>query len=1078
MKRDEVSLEGQQVTSDQPKTGDESAQSALRSSRPAGGDMSDLDPDAPLGDQDEPASPDVASKPQVALRTDLRLVREGGTSESDAKRLPGRLRIIDLRTDRQFDFTSQEHFLCVAADGKATHQDLQSRLTELTTTPLSVEQVSKFFRRLQIIGLVDSADAGPTTSRSGQTRFSNLRAAPGSDAKTTNASDPATESKSTAPLPRYKPRTVTPKFTKDAKDIPATDLPATEVAETDAAPVRPAASQRSKPSTAKLLTLRSETAKEPPKEASKADPDPFDDPEAEPNLFGPDISFDSGDDRDDDWEFEPANDRPRFRRPGGAGMGGGIGGGGMGGMMGGGMMGGGMGGGMGPGMGGGMMGGMMGGGMGAGMMGGGMMGMRGAAQPAAPAPKGPTQFGLVNPHSFLRVLYVLGWPLKFVFLGIIPLGVFAGMTLIHRFPQLISDVSSVLESVNFLLTLLLGLGIVNLSSKIAQGVAIVAHGGRVNDLGINLMMGITPRFYVDISAVDGLDRRGQLWAFGAPLLARFFAFCVGILGWAMTREAGGTFPILMLIIGKFGLFDFLITSLPMIPGDGMKFMGAFFNEPKLLIKSIIAFKHKVFGSRLPPMMDPSEVWPLTLFAIGAMLTTTTILVGTAAMIFVILEGSLGGLGVSLFLCLVTISLLWFYAMTLTNKKRQGQFGPKMAMAGAQPGRAPAAPERGPAPFTKPGPGGNPGQARPGPMRGRAEPAAANAPVLGAEDAADPLPNRARVVWTILLIGALIVAFLPYGYETGGQVTILPAERGYSVARSDGEIAHVYVEQGQFVTAGTVLAELSNWDQTSNIAISEAKLAGATASLAKLEVGAQPEQIAVERAQVARAEATLLYKKFEVERNRELLASSTVSKATLDKAEADYAAAVADLEVAKANLALVEIGSTPEELEIARAEVLRQKQELAFARDELERTKIVAPIDGRIITADLHLRTGGYLRTGDQFIELERIETVTATISVPEADIGLIKPGQTVRLRARSESGIEVLGVVKQIAPVAEDSGYGLIVRATAEFPNTSGLLRSEMTGYAKIDGVEMRVWEAYFRSIVRFFQIDVWSWIP
>jgi hypothetical protein len=35
-----------------------------------------------------------------------------------------------------------------------------------------------------------------------------------------------------------------------------------------------------------------------------------------------------------------------------------------------------------------------------------------------------------------------------------------------------------------------------------------------------------------------------------------------------------------------------------------------------------------------------------------------------------------------------------------------------------------------------------------------------------------------------------------------------------------------------------------------------------------------------------------------------------------------------------------------------------------------------------------------------------------------------------------------------------------------------------MTGYAKVDGAEMRVWEAYLRSIRRFFEIEVWSWIP
>ena len=33
-------------------------------------------------------------------------------------------------------------------------------------------------------------------------------------------------------------------------------------------------------------------------------------------------------------------------------------------------------------------------------------------------------------------------------------------------------------------------------------------------------------------------------------------------------------------------------------------------------------------------------------------------------------------------------------------------------------------------------------------------------------------------------------------------------------------------------------------------------------------------------------------------------------------------------------------------------------------------------------------------------------------------------------------------------------------------------------GRIYIEGAQMRVWEAYLRTIKRFFQIEVWSWIP
>lgn len=182
--------------------------------------------------------------------------------------------------------------------------------------------------------------------------------------------------------------------------------------------------------------------------------------------------------------------------------------------------------------------------------------------------------------------------------------------------------------------------------------------------------------------------------------------------------------------------------------------------------------------------------------------------------------------------------------------------------------------------------------------------------------------------------------------------------------------------------------------------------------------------------------------------------------------------------ARANLALVEIGATREELEIASAEVDRRARELAFHRDELERTRIVAPIAGAVVTPDLHLKRGAFLREGDLLLEIEQNETVSAIIAVPESDSALVFAGQAVRMRVRGDAGSEVVGTVNRVAPVAEDAGYGRIVSATAIFPNPDGKLRSSMTGHAKIEGVQMRVWEAYLRSITRFVQIEVWSWIP
>ncbi|MBD3765426.1 MAG: hypothetical protein IE927_12060, partial [Rhodobacterales bacterium] len=98
------------------------------------------------------AAASTVSRPR--MRADLRFVHEGPGPE-DGPRLPGLLRIIDLRNDRKFDFTAQEHFLCREADGQSTPEELQERLQAITDAPMTTAQVAKFFRRLHILGLLE-----------------------------------------------------------------------------------------------------------------------------------------------------------------------------------------------------------------------------------------------------------------------------------------------------------------------------------------------------------------------------------------------------------------------------------------------------------------------------------------------------------------------------------------------------------------------------------------------------------------------------------------------------------------------------------------------------------------------------------------------------------------------------------------------------------------------------------------------------------------------------------------------------------------------------------------------------------
>ena len=1063
---------------------------------------------------------------QPKLRSDLTVVYEnqgGGAA---------RIRLVDPGSGKQFSFSAEEHALTGAATGRASLREIHASHARRFPEGMGAREVVEFFRRLQILGLLmpEAEGAAPAPApgpaagarrRGMMGRTAKPAGVPAGDPRTGPRDEHAQDSFILGEAPESSPaerkargaekaaaRRAAASEVRSRRKAPSAAEPSAEpVAEAapvepvkaapevvqeaapgpdTAAPIPAAAAapgplargfaRRRAAQTGSAAETTAETTPEAAKPADRASPDPAAPSAAEvPRLAAPGstalvpVAPAPGPERGDPFDDEDFGLGDGFYGAGTAGLGGGLAGGrlgaragGIGGGMGGGMAGGFGGGGFGGGgfggggFGGGMAGaGAMGGGMG-GAMGGGGGGERllaalaarqqqmagGAAPAAARGPQGAASLTLFNPTQLLKLLYILGYPFQLLHPLVIPVVLMAGLTMLQNWPALALDLGAILSSYATLTMVLIGLFTVNLASRLAQGVAIVGHGGKVGGLGLALIFGFLPRFFVDLTGVPALDRRGQLWAHGAPLLARLWMFAGGVLVWAITRDSGSWLAQMALIVGQFGLGMFLVTALPLVPADGMRWISPYLNEPRLLPKAWAALRHVATGRPLPPMIQRSDLWPLALFGIGTLLTTLAAALGIAIYGALTLETELGGLGMIVFLGLVAAFLLWLVAMRASIGRRAAQMrggeGQSELARLLMAGRAPKAATQ-------------------------AEPA---------------LSGSAKVVWSVIGIALLSVAFLPYNYEAGGLVQILPVARGQAVARTEGEIIEIYVAEGASVTRGQVVAQMSSWNQANDVAVTEAMLAGAVASLARLEAGAKPEEIEVARRQLESAEASLAFSRAEAERARELVGTGAVSKAQFEKAQAAYDADLAGLEVARAQLVLVESGATTEEIAIARASVDHLTLELQFRRDELERTRITAPMDGRVVTPDLELRNGSFLRVGETLLEIENADVVRAAISVPESDIALIEPGREVRLKAWGASEDEIPGVVETIAQAAEQEGYGSTVRVDAAFPNPDGRLRSGMTGYAKIEGAEMRTWEAYLRRIVRFFQIEVWSWIP
>jgi HlyD family secretion protein len=224
--------------------------------------------------------------------------------------------------------------------------------------------------------------------------------------------------------------------------------------------------------------------------------------------------------------------------------------------------------------------------------------------------------------------------------------------------------------------------------------------------------------------------------------------------------------------------------------------------------------------------------------------------------------------------------------------------------------------------------------------------------------------------------------LAVGYVEGQYALLAPIE----VA----EVDRVSVRRGDRVASGAALAALEDSDAKITVAQAEAALAQAEAQLANLKVGKRPEEIAVLKAAVDMAEAGEANAQRKVDRLSDLYAKGTATQADFDTARTALATAVAEVEQAKANLAVGRLPARPEEINAAESAVKQARASLDQARWRLAKRVIAAPAAGRI--SDIIRNPGDVAGPQAPVISMLPDGAVKLTLYLPEKDFSSVKVG--------------------------------------------------------------------------------------
>lgn len=265
-------------------------------------------------------------------------------------------------------------------------------------------------------------------------------------------------------------------------------------------------------------------------------------------------------------------------------------------------------------------------------------------------------------------------------------------------------------------------------------------------------------------------------------------------------------------------------------------------------------------------------------------------------------------------------------------------------------------------------------------------------------------------------------------------------------RTSDVITAIYVEQGDRVGDGQVIARMKSSNVEAEIAQAQARVAQLEANLAELRAGSRPEEIAraesqvrQAEAQVADAQARLKLAEDRVSRNQGLYDEGAIALDDLDasvqeqqRARASLSQTQAGVQEAQDNLRQLRNGSRVEDIAAAEAQLQEARAQLQGTQVRLDDTYIRAPFAG-IITQKF--ATEGSFVTPTTSASEASSATSSAIVAlakglqvvaeVPEVDIGEITPGQQVEVVADAYPDQTFEGRVERIAPEAiEDRSRG------------------------------------------------------
>ncbi|HEY4682511.1 MAG TPA: efflux RND transporter periplasmic adaptor subunit [Candidatus Acidoferrales bacterium] len=273
--------------------------------------------------------------------------------------------------------------------------------------------------------------------------------------------------------------------------------------------------------------------------------------------------------------------------------------------------------------------------------------------------------------------------------------------------------------------------------------------------------------------------------------------------------------------------------------------------------------------------------------------------------------------------------------------------------------------------------------------------------------------------------------------------IEPLSKVQIKSKASGIVKTLYVNVGDSVRSGQVLAELDKEILVAQVREAKANLEAAEANLAAAQATYERNKVDAEGPDVPFLQKHL-------DRSRKLFTDGLIPLQSLDDAEKNY-----QLARNKQQSAITNLSVNRAEIQKAAALVAQARATLERADEDLRKSTIVAPIVGVLLSRDVEVgdAVSSILVLGSAatlMMTLGDVREVYVKGKVDEVDVAKIYLGQPARITLESFKDKKYSGKVTRISPMGIEKDNVTTFEVRCSIQNLDGELKTMMTANAEI----------------------------